>query len=343
MDVESKLELCLKPPVEEVVTREELKELLETNSKPRHYIGFEASGLLHAGSLACSNVVNNLSKAGFDTQIFVADWHTLANSKFGGDFDKIQTAVRYFEEAFKFLCPKAEIVRGTDLYSKHYDEYWKSVIRFSTHVTLARATRTMQVLGRSESDTLDVAKYIYPSMQGVDIKFLKADVAHAGMDQRKVHMLAREVFPKMGWKPPIALHHSLLPALSGEDLKMSKSKPDTAILLHDSEAEVKRKISKAFCPEKTVEGNPLLSYAQNLIFAGKGMMLVERPAKFGGNVEFLSFDELKNSFAKGELHPTDLKNAVASELNALMEPMRKHFESGKTKDLVEQVKSLQSK
>lgn len=340
MDVESKLSLVMSSPVEEVVTRDELKELLESKSKPRHYIGFEASGQLHAGTLVCAMVVDNLSKAGFETQIFLADWHTLANNKFGGDFEKIQTAVKYFEEAFKILCPKSHIVRGTDLYDKHYDEYWKNVIRFSSHVTLARATRTMQVLGRSESDTLDVAKYIYPSMQGVDIKFLEADVAHAGMDQRKVHMLAREVFPKLGWKPPIALHHKLLPSLSGAELKMSKSNPQSAIFLHDSKEEITKKLNKAFCPD-TAENNPVLDYARVLVFSDeKAVLSIERPDKYGGNVSFESFDELKGAFESKKLHAGDLKSGVASFVDGLVSPVRSHFEKGKAAELLEKVKSF---
>ena len=49
-------------------------------------------------------------------------------------------------------------------------------------------------------------------MQAVDIHSLEVDIAHAGMDQRKIHMLVREIFPKMKWKVPVAVHHKLLPA-----------------------------------------------------------------------------------------------------------------------------------
>ncbi|MEM4255021.1 MAG: tyrosine--tRNA ligase [Candidatus Norongarragalinales archaeon] len=341
MDLHSKLDLALKPPVQEVVTQDELKQLFETNAHPKHYIGFEISGLLHVGSLLVSgSVINNLSKAGVETTVFLADWHSVINGKLGGDIGKIQSASKYYEEAFRFYCPKAKIVRGTELY-RHNDEYWQSVLRFSTHVTLARATRTMQILGRSESETLDVAKYIYPSMQSVDIKFLGADIAHAGMDQRKVHMLAREVFPKMGWIAPVALHHKLLSSLSGEEIKMSKSKPDSAIFIHDSHDEIKRKLSKAFCPEKTVEGNAVLAYARDLIFVCKDSFKVERPVKFGGDAEFSSYAQVEEAFAKGELHPADFKNAVASEVDGLVAPARKHFESGKAKEHLSEVQSFQ--
>ena len=340
MDVQTKVDFALRHPVQEVVTREELVSLFETNSKPKHYIGFETSGLLHVGSLLVTgSVINNLAKAGVETKVFIADWHAFANSKLGGDWEKLEAASNYFEDAFKFYCPKAKTPKGTELYH-HNDDYWRNVVKFSLHVTIARATRTMQILGRSEHESLDVAKYIYPSMQCVDIKFLEADIAHAGMDQRKVHMLAREVYPKMGWKPPIALHHALLPSLSGEEIKMSKSKPETAIFIHDSAEEIRKKVSKAFCPEKTVEGNPVLSYAE-FVFNLQDSFVVERPEKFGGNVQFDSFESLRDEFVKGGLHPVDLKNGVASALDSAVAPLRKHFEKGKAKEHFEIVKSFQ--
>ncbi len=343
MDVETKLGLLESSQlVQEIVTQDELKQLFETKAKPKHYIGFEVSGLLHVGSLLVSgSVINSLSKAGVETTVFLADWHSLINNKLGGDWQKIQAAADYFEEAFKFYCPTAKIVRGTDLYHNN-DEYWKNVLKFSMHVTIARGTRTMQVLGREENETLDIAKYVYPSMQAVDIKFLNADIAHAGMDQRKVHMLAREVFPKMGWKPPIALHHHLLPSLLGSELKMSKSKPESAVFIHDLEEEIRRKINKAFCPE-TTEGNPVLEYARFLVFGmgSKKEFEIERPEKYGGNISFGSFEELETAFASKKLHAGDLKAGVADALNELVSPVRKHFEKGKAGELLEKMKGFQ--
>lgn len=44
MDIETKLEMIKKPPMEEIVTEEELRELLQTNAHPAAYDGFEPSG-----------------------------------------------------------------------------------------------------------------------------------------------------------------------------------------------------------------------------------------------------------------------------------------------------------
>lgn len=332
MDLEGKIELALKPPTEEIVTHDDLHSLFETNSKPRHYIGLEASGLLHVGSLFGAGFkIRDLQKAGVECTVFLADWHSVINNKFGGDWKKILGACDYYREAFQFFCPGVKTVLGTDLYARDKD-YWRNVVLFSKHVTLARNARCLTIMGRIETERLDLAQQFYPPMQATDIHALDVDIAHAGMDQRKVHMLAREVFPKMGWKPFVALHHHLIPGLQGgnmsknEALKMSKSKPDSCVFVHDSGEEIRRKLAKAYCPERVTEGNPVLEFAKFLVFHEFKEMKIERPAKFGGEVRFASYSELEKAFAEGKLHPADLKNGTANALDEIIAPVRKHFE-----------------
>ena len=65
-------------------------------------------------------------------------------------------------------------------------------------MSLARTMRTLTIMGRSENEEkVDLAKLLYPPMQAVDIHSLDLDIVHAGMDQRKIHMLVREIFLKM--------------------------------------------------------------------------------------------------------------------------------------------------
>ncbi len=339
MDVETRLELALRPPTQEVVEKDELRALFETKREPVHYIGLEISGMLHVGSLLLNGFkINDLKNAGCRTQVFLADWHSVINSKLGGDWEKIRAAAKYYEEAFRFFCPGVEISLGSELYHEN-DGYWKDVVAFSKNLTLKRATRCLTIMGRNENETLDLAKYFYVPMQGVDIKHLGVDIAHAGMDQRKIHMAAREVFPKMGWKKPVALHHYLLsgltepPKASGEgkedevyESKMSKSKPDSAIFIHDSPVEIRRKMAKAYCPP-SAEKNPVLEMARFVAFREEGAVLeVERPQKFGGDVVFDSYAALEKAYLEKKLHAMDLKNAVGSALDAALEPVRAHFE-----------------
>ncbi|MBI5635638.1 tyrosine--tRNA ligase [Candidatus Micrarchaeota archaeon] len=343
MDVQTKLDLALRAPTCEAVTQEELRQLFETKASPSHYIGFEASGQLHLGYLLLAMKVNDFAAAGVKTQVYLADWHSFINKKMGGDWNAIHQVCDYFKEAYGFLCPKTKIVLGSDLYHNN-DEYWMDVMRFSSHTTIARVTRCLSIMGRSEKDALSTAQFFYPPMQAVDIKHLDVDIAHAGLDQRKVHMLAREVYPKLGWKNFISIHHSLLPALAepeksiggGGDnadkleqviaAKMSKSKPDSAIFIHDSREEIARKVNKAYCPP-VAEGNPVLEYAKHLLFREPKFVLeISRPEKYGGDASFDSFEKLEAAYLDKKLHAGDLKSGVAAALDDLVKPVRAHFE-----------------
>jgi len=331
MDVEEKVALIERPPTEEIVTRDELIELFKTNSQPKHYIGIEISGFLHLGSLISTGFkINDFLKAGVKCTVFLADWHTLINDKLGGNWDTISKVSKYYAEAFKLVCPGVDIVLGTDLYDSR-KEYWSEFVQFSKHMSLARTMRTLTIMGRSENEErIDLAKLLYPPMQAVAIHSLDLDIVHAGMDQRKIHMLVRELFPKMKWKVPVAIHHRLIPGLTepvkSDDAKalgkMSKSNPNSGIFIHDSDDEIRTKIKKAWCEEGNIQNNPLLEISKHIIFHEFSEINVERPEKFGGNVSFADYAQLESDFAAKKLHPTDLKQTIANYLVKIVSPIR---------------------
>ena len=331
MDAAEKVNLVLRPPTEEVVTQEELLELFKTNSKPKHYIGIEISGFLHLGSLITTGFkINDFVKAGVDCTVFLADWHTLLNEKLGGSFETIRKVSKYYEDAFKLVCPEANIVLGTDLYDSK-KEYWSELVQIAKHMSLARTTRTLTIMGRSENaENIDLAKLLYPAMQAADIHSLDLDIVHAGMDQRKIHMLVKDVFPKLKWKVPVAVHHKLLPGLikpieeksGGEVVKMSKSDPNAGVFIHNSDDEIRTKIKKGFCEEGITENNPILEIAKHIVFHEFNAIDIDRPEKFGGNVSYDSFESLEYDFSQKKLHPSDLKQAVGESLVKIISPVR---------------------
>ncbi len=332
MDVTEKFDLIAKPPTEEIVTKDELIELLKTNSKPKHYIGLEISGFLHLGSLISTGFkINDFIKAGIDCTVFLADWHTLINDKLSGDWETISKVSKYYADAFSLLCPGVKIVLGSELYDSR-KEYWFEFVKFTKHMSLARTMRTLTIMGRSENEEkIDLAKLLYPPMQAVDIHSLDVDIVHAGMDQRKIHMLVREIFPKMKWKVPIAVHHKLLPGLSEPSKssnesqilgKMSKSDPNSGIFIHNTEDEIKAKIKKSWCEEGNIENNPLLEISKHVIFHEFNDIHVERPEKFGGNVTYTNSSELESDFKLKKLHPSDLKQTVSNYLIKIISPIR---------------------
>src|SRR5256886_13686948 len=71
-------------------------------------------------------------------------------------------------------------------------------------------------MGRDmQSKESDAATIFYPCMQAADIFQMRLDLACAGIDQRKAHILAREAGGKLGWGETGSPHTPPLVGLAG--------------------------------------------------------------------------------------------------------------------------------
>jgi tyrosyl-tRNA synthetase len=195
-------------------------------------------------------------------------------------------------------------------------------------------------------------------MQAADIFEMNLDVACAGIDQRKAHVLAREAGEKLRWGKPVALHTPMLMGLAGtqgsekgiydEDsklsnviaAKMSKSKPENTILLHDSPELIEEKLRRAYCPPKIVEGNPVIEYYRLLAFSANETVILHRSEKYGGDLNFSTYKELEEAYKTGEIHPQDLKANMARILGEILGGVREYFD--KHPEPLEQMKKLEA-
>jgi tyrosyl-tRNA synthetase len=166
-----------------------------------------------------------------------------------------------------------------------------------------------------------VSQMIYPIMQMADIALLKADAAVGGIDQRKIHMLAREHLASFGYKAPVCIH---TPILNGLDGKKMSSSQGNYISVADSEDEIKKKCQKAFCPPEVAE-NPILQIFQYHVFPRLSEITIKRPEKFGGDRNFMSYSELEAAYGRGEVHPMDLKKTCSESLIEILAPVRDHI------------------
>ena len=347
MDLERRIELITREPTVEVITPEDLRELLETKSSPIAYNGFEPSGPIHLGTgLICTYKVKDLVEAGVKVKVFLATYHAWINNKLGGDLEKIRLAALHFKHAWMALGVKengVEYVYADELYDDV--EYWRKVLLVARELSISRARRTLEIAGRKEFEAKKVADLIYTPMQVADIFHLEVDICQLGSDQRKANVIAREIGPKLGFWKPVCIHHHLLQGLApppvwpipegkeGEifsSIKMSKSKPYTAIYIYDTPEEIRSKLRRAFCPPKEVKYNPVLDIVRYIIFRERDSIAVRRPSKLGGGVEeYLNYKDLESDYRAGRIHPLDLKEAVAEALAEILEPVRRYFSSNK--------------
>lgn len=373
MTVQERLDR-IKHNAQEVLTEERLKEYLEKDIPLKHYIGFEISGEIHLGSgIQCMAKVADLQRAGVECTIFLADYHSWINDKLGGNLDFIRSvAYGYFAEGLK-CCLKAvggdpdklNVVLGSDLYQNNPD-YWTTFIEVCKNTSLKRVMRSITILGREEGEAVDFAKLVYPPMQVADIFALGVNICHAGNDQRKAHVVALDTANQIKTQPlldpegnkltPVAIHHHLLMGLGKPPmwpidtsklqdvwaaLKMSKSKPNTAVFITDEPKAIKKKINKAFCPEGETEFNPVLNWAKHCIFMlDRGPIHIQRKEEWGGDLTFNTYEELEECFGKKELHPMDLKMAVSDSIVELLAPVREFFEQEEHRKPLEQLRDI---
>ena len=371
MNTEEKMKLITRN-CQEVLTEEDLKTLIESEKEIKHYIGFEISGLVHLGTgLMSMGKIADFLKAGVKCKIFLADFHSFLNNKLGGKWEDIRWASEnYFKQALiaSLKCfgvdeSQVEFVSGKDLYENN-PIHWQNFMEIGKQVTLSRNLRSISIMGKKQGNEVNMATLLYPPLQVADIVTMDINLAHAGMDQRKAHVIAREAIKKIpgDHQTPVAIHQNLIAGLTGPDttttpdkdgeitaeesLKMSKSKPNSAIFVHDTPDEIRNKIKKAYGPPKVTEFNPLLNWVKTLIFWGEVLrpaqdgFVIERPEKFGGNVTYTNYADIVADYETEKLFPLDLKNALAEWIIKKLEPARKHFEIEEHKNALIKMREL---
>ncbi|MEK6935284.1 MAG: tyrosine--tRNA ligase [Nanoarchaeota archaeon] len=322
ISVEEKFEL-IKRNTAEIISEDGLKKLLKEKKKPVVYWGTAPTGKPHVGYLIPFLKIADLLKAGFKVKILLADIHAaLDNTPW------IVLEKRY--DYYALVIPEAiraigvdtkdlEFIKGSEMQLK--PEYMYDVLQISSYVSVHDATKAAAEIVKM-GDNPKLSGLIYPLMQAIDEQYLGVDAQLGGTDQRKIMVLARENLPKLGYEPRIEIMNPLLPGLIGK--KMSSSNEESKIDFLDNEEIVKKKMNKAEFIEGDVD-NGVMAFLEYFLMVvkkdKKEKFVVERPVKFGGNVSYSSYEEIKKDVISKKMHPMDLKIAVAKEISKILGKM----------------------
>jgi tyrosyl-tRNA synthetase len=272
----------------------------------------------------------DLQDVGFEVVVLLADVHAYLNDK--GTFDEIAATAEIMRE--QFLAYGLDPERTEFVFGSSYqldEEYLLDLHEMARSTTLNRAQRAMAEIQGGE--TAKVSHVVYPLMQALDIEYLDLDLAVGGLDQRKVHMLAREELPNVGYDSRPAIHTPILADLTTGVGKMSSSTGVTISMEDDADA-LAEKVNSAYCPpardpEPTDDGedreNPVLELFQYHVFPRFDEVVVERPDEYGGDLTYEDYDSLADDLDSGELHPADAKGTLAAYLDELIAPGRERL------------------
>ncbi len=324
MDPEEKFKLIMRN-VQEVVTEEELKALLEKKKQPVVYIGTAITGKPHVAYFIFINKLADFLKAGFKVKLLLADLHGALDNT---PWPLLEARYKYYNKIIPLMfkaiganIKNFEIVRGSDFQLDK--KYFYDVLRMSTFTSVHDCTKAASEIVKMGSSP-KLSGLIYPIMQALDEVYLKVDIQYGGLDQRKILMFAREYLPKIGYQARIELMTPMIPGLAGG--KMSASDVKSKIDLLDSPENVNTKLAGAYCPAGKLEDNSVLAFLKHVVMVLKEdkreELTIKRPVKFGGDISYKTYAELEKDFVAEKLHPQDLKNALAEEINKLLYPIR---------------------
>lgn len=331
LNADEKVKLITKN-LKEVIGGDRLKEIV--SERPlKIYWGTATTGKPHVAYFVPMAKIADFLQAGCKVTILLADLHAyLDNQK--APWELLNHRVKYYEEIVKGILEsigvpleKLEFVKGTDYQLDR--KYVLDLFKLSTLVTEHDARKAGAEVVKQVKHPL-LSGVLYPGLQALDEEHLGCDAQFGGLDQRKIFTFAEKYLPSLGYKKRIHLMNPMVPGLTGT--KMSASDEESKIDILDSASAVKKKVAKAFCEEGNVTENGVLSFAKFVVFpilelrVGEDFV-VERNEENGGNLYFSTYQTLEDAFARKELHPLDLKNAVGKALNKLLDPIRKRFDT----------------
>ena len=317
--------------LQEVVGDDELMQILEQGDL-KLYWGTATTGRPHVAYFLPIVKIADFLKAGCKVKILFADLHAYLDDQ-KSMWDQLQHRTEYYEflnkEMLKSIgvpLDKLEFVRGTDY--QLGPEYSLDVYKL-TALTSFKESKKAGAEVVKQSDNPKMSSLLYPILQTLDEHYLEVDAQFGGVDQRKIFMFAREYLEKIGHSKRIHLMNPMIPGLTGD--KMSSSNDASKIDLLDDPKTVVKKMNKAFCEEGVIEGNGVLAFLENIIFPildnKEESFVIKRDKKYGGDLTFESYKLVEKEFKSKKLHPADLKSGVAAELNKILDPLRKAFDS----------------
>lgn len=338
MKTEDKLEL-IKRNIDEVVTEEELKELLKEKDRPIVYWGCACTGQVHVGYFLPMMKIADFLKAGLKVKVLIADLHAALDNV---PWDVVEKRYEYYKEIIPLILKSIgvdvenlEFIKGSDFQLK--PGYMHDVLELSSYVSIKDTRKASREVVK-HGDNPKLSGLIYPVMQALDEQYLRVDIQFGGTDQRNTMMLARENLPKLSYDKRVEIINPLVPSLL-EGGKMSASKEKGKIGFLDSEEEVRKKLKQAEMVEGETD-NGVMAFLKRVIMTikkDKGeKFVVERSKKYGGNKEYSNYEEIEGNFKDKELHPLDLKKAVAKEINEMLSIFRKKKNKKKLDKLVKQ-------
>lgn len=288
--------------------------------KKRILTGDRPTGRLHLGHYVGSLRNRVRLQDEYECYFIIADLHMLTTKNSAEEIAATADNARGL--VLDCLSAGIDPAKSTIFLQSAVQETYELALLFGNLVTVPRLVRVPSIkeMARAamiDEDTIPFGLLGYPVLQAADILLPKAHLVPVGKDNqahvevareiaRRFNSLYGEVFPI----PDDLVEGDALPGTDGQ-AKMSKSLGNTIYLSDDAKTVVKKVHSMYTDPKRiradipgTVEGNPVFTYLDH----------------FDPDKALVA--ELKARYRAGTVGDVEVKERLASSLNAFLDPLR---------------------
>ncbi len=292
-------------------------------ARPRMLTGDRPTGKLHLGHFVGSVANRVRLHSAYQSYFIIADLHMLTTRNTREDIDR--TAQNARDMVLDQLAAGIDPGTSTFYLQSAIPEVADLAVLFQSLVTVPRLERipSLKEMARDAGkEEMPFALLGYPVLQAADILCVKAHAVPVGKDNAAHVEVTREIARRFNYLygdtfPVPEMIEGQVPTLVGTDGngKMSKS-VGNAILLSDDAQTVRRKVMGMYTdPQRTradvpgrVEGNPVFIYHDAF------------------NPKVSEVDDLKDRYRAGKVGDVEVKEKLATAINAFLDPMRERRE-----------------
>ncbi len=283
----------LKKNVEELITAEELLEMIKIGRPLRVKLGVDPSRPdLHLGHAVVLRKLRQFQDLGHTVVLIIGDFTARIGDPSGRSKTRPmlsakeakENAMSYQKQAFKILDRSKTELRFNSEWLEPLN--FENVIRLAAKYTIARMLERDDFEKRYHSGKpISIAEFLYPIAQAYDSVAVHADVEMGGTDQKFNLLVGRKYQEEFEQKPQIVM---TMPLIEGTDgtLKMSKSY-NNYVAVDDTPENMYGKI---------------MSIPDKLMF------------KYARLLTNLNVEEAQVKINSNELHPMEFKKQLAFEV-----------------------------
>jgi tyrosyl-tRNA synthetase len=216
---------------QEIITKEELKKLLDEKRELNIKFGIDPTGSdVHLGHIVPIMLLRQFLRAGHHIDLVIGDFTAKVGDPSGRESARMALTSEMIEENMKTYS--AQIGRFIDIsaLNVHHNSSWLASKSLAGYFSVIQKISLAEVMQREDfrsrnknTEGVSLAEASYGVLMGFDSVELKTDIELGGEDQLLNFMQCRVVLKANGMKEEVAMTTPILEGTAGDGKKMSKS------------------------------------------------------------------------------------------------------------------------